>query len=144
MDNKYDAVIVGGGVLGTFHAYHALELGLKVCLVEKDAYPKGATTQNFGQVVPSGMNTKWQQFGRESLRIYKGIQSRFDISIRQNGTVYLASNEEEEQLLVELGAINSSNGYESQLLTRHQCLEKYSGLRTDYVTAGLFFLKKLR
>ncbi|MBA4746017.1 MAG: TIGR03364 family FAD-dependent oxidoreductase [Muricauda sp.] len=139
MDNKYDAVIVGGGVLGTFHAYHALELGLKVCLVEKDAYPKGATTQNFGQVVPSGMNTKWQQFGRESLRIYKAIQSRFDISIRQNGTVYLASNEEEEQLLVELRAINSTNGYESQLLTKNQCLEKYSGLRRDYVAAGLFF-----
>ena len=139
MDNKYDAVIVGGGILGTFHAYHALELGLKVCLVEKDAYPKGATTQNFGQVVPSGMNTKWQKFGRESLRIYKEIQSQFDISIRQNGTVYFASNEEEEQLLVELRAINNGNDYPSKMLTKQQCLERYPGLRSDYVTAGLFF-----
>ena len=118
MDNKYDAVIVGGGVLGTFHAYHALELGLKVCLVEKDIYPKGATTQNFGQVVPSGMNSKWQKFGRESLKIYKEIQSQFDISIRQNGTVYLASNEEEEQLLMELRAINNGNDYTSKMLTK--------------------------
>ena len=139
MDKKYDAVIVGGGILGTFHAYHALELGLKVCLVEKDAYPKGATTQNFGQVVPSGMNTKWQQFGRESLRIYKEIQSQFDIGIRQNGTVYLASNEEEEQLLVELRAINSGNDYASKMLTQQECLDKYPGLRKDYVVAGLFF-----
>ncbi|MGN7516139.1 MAG: TIGR03364 family FAD-dependent oxidoreductase [Allomuricauda sp.] len=139
MDNKYDAVIIGGGILGTFHAYHALKLGLKVCLVEKDAYPKGATTQNFGQVVPSGMNTKWQKFGRESLRIYKKIQSQSDISIRQNGTVYLASNEEEEQLLVELRAINSSNDYESEMLTQQECLKKYPGLRKDYVVAGLFF-----
>ncbi len=139
MDNKYDAVIVGGGVLGTFHAYHAMEMGLKVCLVEKDAYPKGATTQNFGQVVPSGMNTKWQKFGRESLRIYKDIQSQFDISIRQNGTVYLASNEEEERLLVELRAINSGNDYESKMLTKEQCLEKYPGLRKDYVLSGLYF-----
>ncbi|MFN3138067.1 MAG: TIGR03364 family FAD-dependent oxidoreductase [Allomuricauda sp.] len=139
MDNKYDAVIVGGGILGTFHAYHALELGLKVCLVEKDAYPKGATTQNFGQVVPSGMNTKWQQFGRESLRIYKQIQSEFDISVRQNGTVYLASNEEEEQLLVELRSINSGNDYASKMLTQQECLKKYPGLRKDYVVAGLYF-----
>ncbi len=107
--------------------------------MEKDAYPKGATTQNFGQVVPSGMNTKWQKFGRESLRIYKKIQSQFDISIRQNGTVYLASNEEEEQLLVELRAINSSNDYESEMLTQQECLKKYPGLRKDYVVAGLFF-----
>lgn len=139
MDNKYDAVIVGGGVLGTFHAYHALELGLKVCLVEKDAYPRGATTQNFGQVVPSGMNSKWQKFGRESLEIYKGIQSQFDISIRQNGTVYLASNEGEEQLLVELRSINSGNDYASKMLTKQECLSKYPGLRKDYVVAGLFF-----
>ncbi|WP_318312261.1 TIGR03364 family FAD-dependent oxidoreductase [Flagellimonas crocea] len=139
MDERYDAVIVGGGILGTFHAFHALELGLKVCLVEKDGYPRGATTQNFGQVVPSGMNTKWQKFGRESLRIYKDIQSQFDISILQNGTVYLASNEEEEQLLVELRSINSGNDYTSKMLTKQECLSKYPGLRKDYVVAGLFF-----
>ena len=139
MDNKYDVVVVGGGILVTFHAYHAMELGMKVCLVEKDNYPKGATTQNFGQVVPSGMNTKWQKYGRESLRIYKEIQSQFDISIRQNGTVYLASNEEEEQLLVELRAINNNNEYSSKMLTKSECLERYPGLRRDYVKAGLFF-----
>src|SRR6056297_3837489 len=122
MNNKYDAVVVGGGILGTFHAYHALELGLKVCLVEKDIYPKGATTQNFGQVVPSGMNTKWQLFGRESLRIYKEIQSEFNISVRQEGSVYLASNDDEVQLLEELHSINAANCYTSQLLTTNACL----------------------
>lgn len=139
MDNRYDVVIVGGGILGTFHAYHALEQGLKVCLLEKDAYPQGATTQNFGQVVPSGMNSKWQKLGRESLRIYKDIQSQFDISIRQNGTVYLASNEEEEQLLVELRAINNNNDYASRMLTKGECMDQYPGLRKEYVKAGLFF-----
>ncbi|GLU42998.1 TIGR03364 family FAD-dependent oxidoreductase [Allomuricauda sp. NBRC 101325] len=139
MENRYDAVIIGGGILGTFHAYHAMELGLKVCLVEKDNYAKGATTQNFGQVVPSGMNSKWQKFGRESLRIYKEIQSQFDISIRQNGSVYLASNEEEERLLVELRGINNGNDYASKMLTKKECLDKYPGLRKDYVMAGLYF-----
>ncbi len=139
MNNKYDVIVVGGGVLGTFHAYHALKLGLKVCLVEKDAYPKGATTQNFGQVVPSGMNIKWQKYGRESLRIYKEIQSLFDITIRQNGTIYLASNEEEEQLLVELRAINRNNEYCSKMLTHTECLSQYPGLKANYVKAGLYF-----
>ena len=139
MDNRYDVVIVGGGILGTFHAYHALEQGLKVCLLEKDAYPQGATTQNFGQVVPSGMNSKWQKLGRESLRIYKDIQSQFDISIRQNGTVYLASNEEEEQLLVELRAINNNNDYASRMLTKGECMDQYPGLRKEYGKAGRFF-----
>ena len=139
MKPMYDLIVVGSGVLGTFHAYHALKKGLRVAIIEKDKMPQGATIQNFGQVVPSGMDTKWQGYGRESLAIYKEIQSQFDISIRQNGSVYLASNEEEVQLIEELSQINQSNNYESHLLTKDQCLDKYPGLRSDYVKAGLFF-----
>ena len=139
MKTKYDLLIVGGGVLGTFHAYHALNKGLRVAVLEQSSRPQGATTRNFGQVVPSGMNTKWQNFGRESLAIYKAIQKEFDITIRQNGSVYLASNAEEVQLIEELSAINKQNEYSSTLLTKAQCLEKYPGLRADYVKAGLFF-----
>ncbi|RED23645.1 FAD dependent oxidoreductase TIGR03364 [Flavobacterium cutihirudinis] len=139
MNTKYDLIVIGGGVLGTFHAYHALQKGLKVAIIEKDKLPVSATVRNFGQVVPSGMDTKWQNYGRESLKIYNDIQSQFDISIRKNGSVYLASNNEEVQLIEELSIINKNNGYESLLLTKEQCLEKYPGLRNDYVKAGLFF-----
>lgn len=143
MNNQYDLIVVGGGVLGTFHAYHAINKGLKVALVERDGIPQGATVRNFGQVVPSGMDTKWQAFGRESLRIYKKIQSKFDISVRQEGSVYLASNDDEVQLLEELHTINISNLYSSQLLTKEQCLRKYPNLRSDYVKAGLFFPEEI-
>ncbi len=139
MEQKFDIIVIGGGVLGTFHAYHALLKGYKVCLVEKDQIPRGATTQNFGQIVPSGMGSKWQKWGRESLQIYQEIQSKFDISIRQNGTVYLASDDDEEQLLIELRCLNNDNGYTSKMLTKKECLGKYPGLRSSYVTAGLFF-----
>ncbi|WP_196909467.1 MULTISPECIES: TIGR03364 family FAD-dependent oxidoreductase [unclassified Aquimarina] len=139
MMKKYDLIVVGGGVLGTFHAYHALQNGLQVALLEKNRRPQGATTQNFGQVVPSGMNTKWQTYGRESLKIYKEIQQQFDITLRENGSVYLASNHEEVQLIEELHQINKNNQYTSVLLTKEECLKKYPGLRSDYIEAGLFF-----
>lgn len=139
MQKQYDLIIIGGGVLGTFHAYHALKKGLKVALIEKNIQPMGATVRNFGQVVPSGMDSKWQAYGRRSLEIYKSIQSEYDISARQNGTVYIASNEEELQLLEELYSINKRNNYKSLLLTKEECLRKYPGLRSNYVIAGLFF-----
>lgn len=139
MKTVYDLIVVGGGVLGTFHAFHALKKGLKVAIIEKDKMPISATVKNFGQVVPSGMDSKWQAYGRESLLIYKEIQSQFDISIRQQGSVYLASNDEEVQLIEELAQINKSNNYDSRLLTKQECLNKYQGLRPDYVKAGLFF-----
>ena len=78
----FDLIVVGGGVLGAFHAYHALIRGLKVALIEKDKTPKGATVRNFGQVIPSGMNNKWQVYGRESIGIYRELHSKSDLSIR--------------------------------------------------------------
>lgn len=140
---KTDIAIVGGGILGTFHAYHALEKGLSVRLFETNTQPNSATVRNFGQVVPSGMNRKWQRIGRESLQIYKSLQEKIDISVRNNGTVYLASNEEEMILLEELQQINQGEAYPSQMLTKEQCLDKYPGLKADYCVGGLFFPEEL-
>ncbi|WP_149273444.1 TIGR03364 family FAD-dependent oxidoreductase [Pareuzebyella sediminis] len=144
MNNEYDLIVVGGGVLGTFHAYHAIKKGLKVALLEKDGKPQGATVRNFGQVVPSGMDSKWQKYGRESLRIYKKIQKKFDISVQQEGSIYIASNAEEVQLLEELRDINIKNAYSSELLTKAECLTRYVGLRNDYVKAGLYFPEEVK
>jgi FAD dependent oxidoreductase TIGR03364 len=139
----YDLAIVGGGVLGTFHAYHALQKGLRVALFEKNMAPQGATVRNFGQIVPSGFHVRWQQYGRRSLDIYKSIQAKFDISVRQNGSIYLASNDDEMTLLEELSVINRANDYPSQLLTAEQCLARYAGVRSDYVRGGLFFPEEI-
>ena len=35
MKRLYDLIVVGSGVLGTFHAFHALKKGLRVAIIEK-------------------------------------------------------------------------------------------------------------
>lgn len=142
--NEFDVIVVGGGILGIAHAYHCLQAGYKVALIEKDAFPQQATIRNFGQVVPSGMNLKWQRLGRESLRIYKEIQSKTDISVREEGSIYLANTQEEVQLIEELASINRDNSYHSELWTKDQCLARYPGLRKGYVKAGLFFPEEVK
>ncbi|WP_339922575.1 TIGR03364 family FAD-dependent oxidoreductase [uncultured Cyclobacterium sp.] len=139
----FDLTIIGGGVLGAFHAYHALNSGLKVALVEKGNRPQGATIRNFGQVIPSGMNARWQSYGRESLAIYNDIMGKIDLTVRKQGTVYLASDAEEMQLIEELHSINVSRGYTADLVSKQNCLKKYSGLRADYIEGGLFFPEEL-
>jgi FAD dependent oxidoreductase TIGR03364 len=136
---NYDIIIIGGGILGTFHAYHALKKGLSVALFEKNQQPKGATVRNFGQIVPSGMDEKWRQYGRRSVEIYKEIQAEFDISVRQNGSIYIASDEEEMTLLEEMAAINKAEDYTSILFSKKSCLYNYEGLKEDYCKSGLFF-----
>lgn len=139
MTTKFDLIVVGGGILGTFHAYHALKKNLKVALLERNSVPQGATVRNFGQVVPSGMDIKWQNFGKESLKIYDELHAQTDLTIRKNGSVYIASNDEELQLIEELYEMNKNNDYKSILLSKNDCIQKYDGLRSDYCKGGLFF-----
>ena len=140
---NFDLLIVGGGILGTFHAYHALRKGLKVALLEKDGLPVGATVRNFGQVVPSGMNAKWQPLGRRSLEIYQTIQQQFDISVRQNGSIYLASDADEMTLLEEIHAIHRDRGYPCELWTGTHCMHYLAPLKEDYCLGGLYYPQEI-
>ena len=49
MQPHYDLLIVGGGVLGTFHAYHAPEKGLRVALRDATEALNRATTPFAGK-----------------------------------------------------------------------------------------------
>jgi len=140
----YDLIVVGAGVLGSFHAYHACKKKLNVLLLEKDRQPQEATVRNFGQVVPSGLSRgKWQQYGRKSVEIYQSLQAAFDISVRRHGSVYMASDETELTLINELRDINETDGYISMLFTQQDCLDKYPGLKQGYCKGGLFFPEEI-
>ena len=140
---KFDIIIVGAGILGIAHAYHCLQAGFKVAIIEKNHFPEGASVRNFGQIVPSGFGSKWQEFGRQSLRIYNDIQSQYDITVKPGGSIYLANNKEEMTLLEELADINKQNGYHSELLTDTQCREKFPMINKTYVKSGLYFPQEI-
>lgn len=136
---NFDLIIVGGGIMGAFHAYHATKLGKSVLILEQDNYPVSSTVRNFGQVVPSGSSGRWFDYGRRSLEIYQDIQSKFAISVRRNGTIYVASDDTEWTLANELFAIHQSKGYACNLLSKRQCLEQYPELKSEYVKGAIYY-----
>ena len=135
----YDLIVIGSGALGTFHAFHAARLGKKVLLLEKDNRPVSATVRNFGQVVPSGMAGKWFDYGRRSLEIYGEIQAEYDLTVRQNGSIYVASDEDEWTLANELYDRKRADGYPCELLSKAQTLTRYPLLKPSYVRGALLF-----
>ena len=141
--NHFELIVIGSGVLGTFHAFHAAKSGLRVLLVEKDNYPLQASVRNFGQVVPSGMSGRWFDYGKRSTELYKEIQNEVDISVRANGSVYIASDTEEQQLIHELKEIMDVKGYEAQLLSAATCIRKWPALNKNYCKEGLFFPQEI-
>ncbi|AWW00362.1 TIGR03364 family FAD-dependent oxidoreductase [Arcticibacterium luteifluviistationis] len=140
---KYDLIVVGAGVLGTFHAYHAAKLGKNVLLLEKDAKQKGSSTQNFGQVVPSGLSSTWNKYGQRSLVHYLELQQKADFTIRQQGSVYIASDDAEQGLLEELREIHSDEGYLSLMFSQKGVKERFPDLNPAYIKSGLFYPQEL-
>ena len=140
---KYDLIVVGGGIMGSFHAYFALQAGMRVAILEKDREPTGATVRNFGQIVPSGMDRQWQRLGRRSLEIYSELEDTFGLTVRNEGSVYLASDHDELQLIQELHQLDSEADYPSQLLDAAACQARFPLLKKDYCLGGLFYPQEL-
>lgn len=133
-------MVIGGGVLGAFHAYHAAKHGLKVQLIEKDTRPVGASARNFGQVVPSGFAfDHWHYYGRYGTEVYREWAQIMDFPVTQNGSIYLASTEGEMRVLEEARERFAAIDYPSNLLGREEVLGRYPAVRKEYVYGALFF-----
>jgi FAD dependent oxidoreductase TIGR03364 len=136
---KYDLIIVGGGIIGTFCALHALRKNKTVLLIEKDEIPFEASFRNFGQAVPSGQSlNKWFDYGRKSLKIYKELQEETDISLVKQGSWYLASDEQELTMLEEMSALFKERAYENRLYSAKDCLSINPHFHKAYVKGGMF------
>lgn len=135
----YDVLVVGGGILGAFHAYHAAKKGKRVALFEKDTQSSGSTVQNFGQVVPSGLKSPWFEYGLRTLEIYQELQQKGDFTLRQQGSIYLASDEAEWQVAQELSDRHLEKNYDNILLTPRGVQDRYPFLQPTYAVGGLFY-----
>ncbi|MFD4765345.1 TIGR03364 family FAD-dependent oxidoreductase [Streptomyces niveus] len=47
-------IVVGAGVVGTMHAWHAVDRGHEVVQIERESEARGASLRNFGQIWVSG------------------------------------------------------------------------------------------
>jgi len=136
----YDIALIGSGVMGTFHAYHAALAGKKAVVFEKDLQPMEASVRNFGQVVPSGFAPgRWHFYGRYATQLYKTLQSKCDIGIRNHGSIYIANTPDEAQLLGELQSQFAQVGYHATEFTKAQILEKWPAVQASYATSGMYF-----
>jgi FAD dependent oxidoreductase TIGR03364 len=135
-----DIAIIGSGVLGTFHAYHAALGGKSVAVLEKDLQPMESSVRNFGQVVPSGFAPgRWHTYGKYSTQLYLDLQKKVGIGVRNNGSVYLANTPCEEELLSALQASFHQVDYASELLNQEAVLTRWPSVKKDYTRSALFF-----
>jgi FAD dependent oxidoreductase TIGR03364 len=119
--SSWDVVVVGAGVIGTFHAYFACRRGLRTLLLERGDLPGEASVRNFGMVVPSAMKPgDWHRRGVESANLYRLLAEQVPLAVRLSGTQYLATTPAEQAVLQEFASLGPSKGYGCELLDARQ------------------------
>ena len=105
---KFDLVIVGAGILGLSHAWHALRLGLRVAVVERDGFAVGASVRNFGHVGISMQSGEARHYARVAREEWIAIGTAAGIEVHEVGTTVVVRNELELAVVTEFAAAQAA------------------------------------
>ena len=138
VDERFDLVVVGGGIVGLAHAWLASERGWKVAVLERSPRAVGASIRNFGMIWPIGQapgrglmlalrsRQTWERVAREAGLWTDGI-----------GSLHLAYHADECAVIEEFAAGAASHGYVVGMLTPAEVAAISPAARTEGLLAGL-------
>lgn len=140
MSTEYDLIVIGAGVLGTFHAYFGAKRGWKTLLIERNDFAADASVRNFGTLVPSAMSPgDWLRRGNESVEIYREIAAQTDIQFKPCGTLYPATTAIEEAILREFADLGPRRGYPCEFLDGPELRLRFVEANANHIRCGLYF-----
>ena len=93
---RFDAAIVGGGIIGLACAWRAQQLGLRVCVVERGEAGCGATRVAAGVLAPDPETPGFTALARRSAELWPAFaQELGDVGYTRCGSLVLAFDERE-------------------------------------------------
>lgn len=131
-----DLIIVGAGVMGVAHAYHAARAGMSVRVFDRSPSAQGASIRNFGMLAVVAQSAGRQKNdARRSLKHWQYIGSEAGFDVQQSGGLILAKHPEELAVLQEFAKTTENN---TKLLSRTQLDGYAKNLRIDNLIGGLW------
>jgi FAD dependent oxidoreductase TIGR03364 len=99
-----DVVIVGGGIIGTMHAFLAVRAGYRVLQLEREVEARGASVRNFGLVWVSGRATGAElDLALRARELWDEVGAAVPgVGLRGNGSLTIARSDAEAAVLAEV------------------------------------------
>ncbi|MGQ9490347.1 MAG: NAD(P)/FAD-dependent oxidoreductase [Anaerolineae bacterium] len=136
-----DALIIGGGLIGTSIAYHLARAGVRPLLIEQGDLASGASGANFGNV-----QVEDAEFGL-SLELTLRSYPRFatladelgcDVGFRRTGNLLLIENEHQRQMMQERAVRLRAAGVQAELLDRDETCRLEPALASAAILGALY------
>jgi glycine oxidase len=143
MNERFDLVVVGGGVIGLACAWRAAQRGLRIAVLDA-AEPGNASHAAAGMLAPAselGENSRaLTELSRASLAEYPDFVAELEevsgtaVAFRVCGSLQVALDGEERRALEQLHQLQQDDGLETELLDAAACRAREPGLATDIET----------
>ncbi|HVY96189.1 MAG TPA: FAD-dependent oxidoreductase [Solirubrobacterales bacterium] len=139
---SFDAIFVGGGVIGLSCAWRAARRGAKVAVVERATPPAGATNVAAGMLAPVGELTFGEpellELTLASARLYPDFVAELEAAsgvetgYRRQGALHVALDRDEAAQLRRVHDLQRSLGLEAEWLPPRRCRELEPGLTPSF------------
>jgi glycine/D-amino acid oxidase-like deaminating enzyme len=128
----FDAVIVGGGIVGTACALAFSRAAMRVALVERSEIGAGATAAAMGHVVVLDDSPAQLALTRYSQMLWHQLASELppDVEYTRRGTLWVAADDEEMREICRKHSVYKEQGIPSEMLDASAVAQAEPALRS--------------
>lgn len=139
MTRTFDAVIIGGGIMGCATAFELAQRGLAVAVLEKDFLAAGSTGKSSAIIRQHYSNELTARMALYSLRVFQHFrdQVKNDSGFRQTGFLALVPAGDRTALEANV-ALQRSVGIDATLVDPTDIRELFPGLATADLSAAAY------
>lgn len=131
--------IVGAGIVGLAHAWSAAKHGHQVTVFERGTAATGASIRNFGMIWPIGQPVgEPRETALRSRFAWLELARYADVWVNPCGSIHLAHRDDEWAVLEEFSGMSDELGYNCELLTAAQVLQRTPAANPTDLRGGLF------
>jgi FAD dependent oxidoreductase TIGR03364 len=138
---RYDVVVVGAGIVGLAHAYHAHRRGLSVAVIDHADGVFGASVQNFGHACITAQSGIALDYARKGRGHWLELSRKAGFWSAEAGTYCVARHDDELAVMHEFAATRPAS--EVLLLSREQIVDRVP-VGEQGVTGGMYLPNDLQ
>jgi FAD dependent oxidoreductase TIGR03364 len=139
MIKSQKVAVIGAGIVGLSHAWSAAKRGNSVTVYERTSKAYGASIRNFGMVWPIGLpHGKLYQTALESRNLWLELQKKAGIWVNTCGSLHLAHEQDEWEVLQEFASLAPKLGYECNLINKSEIIKKSQSINTKNLLGALW------